>query len=77
MATLKELTVKVNYQVGLCGFIEMPEIVANQLQQALEENYVFSISGMSKYPEADEWLRNNINECDCMDWCAEIDNLTL
>jgi len=64
MVKVKDLTIYVEYKVGL-GDLEMPEIVKSQLE-AIEDGY-FGIDGLAshKYPEADQWLKENIKERDC------------
>ena len=75
MKTVKDLTVKVTYHVGL-GDVEMPQEVYDQINEAAENGDEISISGMSEYPEALQWLSDNIREGDCMDWVAEIEDIS-
>jgi hypothetical protein len=75
MVTIKDLTVKVTYRVGL-GEVEMPEKVHQQLLEASENGDEIEIGGISKYPDAYEWLSDNIREPDCMDWSAEIEDVS-
>ena len=75
MVTIKDLTVKVTYRVGL-GDVEMPQEVYDQINEAAENGDEISISGMSEYPEALQWLSDNIRERDCMDWEAEIEEMS-
>jgi hypothetical protein len=70
---VKDLTVKVSYRVGYGG-VEMPQEVYDQLVEAQENGDEIEMGGISKYPDAYEWLSNNIKERDCMDWSAEIDD---
>lgn len=74
MITVKDLTVKVTYRVGL-GDVEMPEKVFEQIMEAAENCDEIDPSGM-QYADAGEWLSNNIREGDCMDWSAEIEEIT-
>jgi len=71
MKTVKDLTVKVTYHVGL-GDVEMPQEVYDQINEAINNGDEIDPSGMPKYPEAAEWLSDNIREGDCMAWVAEI-----
>jgi hypothetical protein len=69
---IKDLKVKVTYEVGL-GDLEMPIEVYNEIQEADENGH--DIDGMSstdKYLLASEWLGRNIKESDCMEWKAEV-----
>jgi hypothetical protein len=75
MITVKDLTVKVTYRVGL-GDVEIPQEVYDQINEAAENGDEISISGMSEYPEALQWLSDNIRESDCMDWVAEIEDVS-
>ncbi len=75
MITVKDLTVKVTYRVGL-GDVEMPQDVYDQINEAADNGDEISISGLSEYPEALEWLSSNIREGDCMDWVAEIEDIS-
>jgi hypothetical protein len=75
MRTVKNLTVKVTYRVGL-GDVEMPQGVYDKINEAADNGDKISISGMSEYPEALEWLSSNICEGDCMDWVAEIEDIS-
>jgi len=75
MRTVKDLTVEVKYRVGL-GDVEMPQKVYDQLIEATENGDVIDPSGMLKYPEASEWLSDNIRERDCMDWECEIEEIS-
>jgi len=75
MVTIKDLTVKVTYRVGL-GNVEMPEKVHQQLLEASENGDEIEMGGISKYPDAYDWLSDNIRERDCMDWEAEIEDVS-
>jgi len=75
MKTVKDLTVEVKYRVGL-GSVEMPQEVYDQLIEATDNGDVIDPSGMPKYPEAAEWLSDNIRERDCMDWECEIEDIS-
>ena len=72
MKNIKDLTVKVTYEVGL-GDLEMPIEVYNQIMEADENgDDIETMSGNRKYEEAAEWLSQNIQERDCMEWKAEV-----
>lgn len=75
MITVKDLTVKVTYRVGL-GDVEMPQEVYDQINEAADNGDEITISGMSEYPKALQWLSDNIHEGDCMDWIAEIEDVS-
>jgi len=75
MVTIKDLTVKVTYRVGLSE-AEMPEKVHQQLLESSENGDEIEMGGISKYPDAYEWLSENIHERDCMDWEAEIEEVS-
>lgn len=72
MKNIKDLTVKVTYEVGL-GDLEMPIEVYNQIIKADEKgDKIETMSGNRKYEEAAEWLSQNIQERYCMEWKAEV-----
>lgn len=73
MKTIKDLSVKVTYKVGL-GNLEVPNKVYKQLNEIVDEGGEVDGTGMD-YPEATEWLRNNIRERDCNDIEYEIEDL--
>lgn len=73
MKTIKDLSVKVTYKVGL-GNLKVPNKVYKQLNEIFDEGG--EVNGMEmEYTEATEWLRNNIREADCCDLEYEIDDL--
>lgn len=76
MITIKDLTVKVTYRVGL-GEVEMPEKVHQQLLEASKKDDEIKMGSISKYSDAYEWLSDNIRERDCMDWEAEIEDVSV
>lgn len=72
MKNIKDLTVKVTYEVGL-GDLKMPIEVYNQIMEADENgDEIGTMSRNRKYEEAAEWLSQNIQERDCMEWKAEV-----
>lgn len=71
---VKDLDVKVKYEVGL-GDLEMPENVYKQLVEACEDGYTIQW-GDSIYPEASEWLSDNIREQDACDGEIEITDIS-
>ena len=72
MITVKDLTIKVTYEVGL-GNVTMPKSVYDQLLLADENFKEIDPSMIQKdYKEASDWLVNNIKESDCKDWIAEV-----
>lgn len=75
MKKIKELNVKVTYEVGL-GNLKMPLEVYNQIMEADENgDEIDGMSSAGKYLEASEWLGSNIRERDCMEWKAEVINI--
>jgi len=73
MATVKDLTVRISYRVTLCD-VEMPNDVYDQIHEANENGNDIHLGGVSEYPEALQWLMDNIREGDCIDWEAEIED---
>ena len=62
MKPIKDLNVKVTYRVGL-GDVEFPPKVFKQLTEIAEKGV--ELNDMENdYPEALEWLRDNIKGCD-------------
>ena len=72
MRTIKDLTVKVTYTVGLSD-VKVPEEVAKQLEQMADYGFTVEDCESSKYPEAFDWLAYNIKERDAMDWAYEVE----
>lgn len=70
---IEDLWVKVTYEVRL-GDLEMPQEVFEEITQANNEcRDIDTMSGhYDRYPNASEWLTENITERDCMEWKAEI-----
>ena len=75
MKTIKDLDVKVTYRVGL-GDVKVSEKVYEQLYEIYAKDKEVDIMAMSDYPEASEWLRNNIREADCCDLEYSISELS-
>lgn len=74
--TVKDLSVKVTYRVGL-GNVEMPKKVYKQILKAAENSKELDPTMMDKqYQEAANWLTENIKERDCMDWEVEIEDVS-
>ena len=70
------LTIKVTYKVGL-GDVEMPKEVYEQLLLASEKwDEIDPTMMKEEYREAADWLHENIKEADCMDWVAEVDEIS-
>lgn len=72
---VSDLTVRVSYTVGL-GNVTMPEEVADQLRQVADSGYDLDDTSLS-YPEAAEWLRDNIRQGDSMECNFNIDEFEL
>lgn len=73
MAKIEDLSVKVTYKVGL-GNLTVPKKVLKQLNAIYDTGSEIDGTGMD-YPEAVEWLRDNIREADCHDLEYEIEEL--
>ena len=65
MRTIKNLYVKVTYTVGLSD-VEVPEEVAKQLEQMADYGFSICDSEINKFPEAFNWLSDNISETEPM-----------
>lgn len=69
---IEDLWVKVTYEVRL-GDLEMTQEVFDEITKANNEcRDIDTMSGVDRYPNASEWLTENITERDCMEWKAEI-----
>jgi hypothetical protein len=70
---IEHLTVKVTYTVGL-GNVEVPKNIFKQLEMAELQGSFDDTDGL-QFPDAAEWLRNNIREGDCcgLEYEVEID----
>lgn len=76
MIKVEDLTIKVTYKVGLSN-VEMPKEVYEQLLLASENWKEIDPTTMDEeYREAADWLHENIKEADCMDWVAEVDDIS-
>ncbi len=75
MTTIESLTIKVTYQVGLWQ-VEMPKEIAEQLQQCFDNGDEIGWEN-EDYQEAQEWIVNNIKERDCLNYKAEVEEITL
>lgn len=79
MKTIKDLTVKVTYRVGL-GNVKVPNKVYDALSQCYDEGGEVpmpdecTITGRKELAEAAEWLSDNIQQNDAMDWEFEIED---
>jgi len=72
MKTIKNLYVKVTYTVGL-GDVEVSDEVFEQLDKMADYGFTVEDYESSKYPEAFDWLSDNIRERDAMDWAYEVE----
>ncbi|MDO4881118.1 MAG: hypothetical protein Q3983_07545 [Capnocytophaga sp.] len=72
MKTIKNLTVKVTYCVGLID-VEVPDEVYEELDKMADYGFSVSDSEISKFPNAFDWLSDNIRERDAMDWEYEVE----
>jgi hypothetical protein len=51
----------------------MPQEAFDEITKANEQcRDIDTMSGIDAYPNASEWLTDNIEERDCMEWKAEI-----
>jgi hypothetical protein len=74
MKTIKDLSVKVTYSVGLGG-LKVSNKVFEQLNEIADSGNEVDGTGMD-FPEAVEWLRDNIKERDCCELQYEIGELS-
>lgn len=74
MKTIKDLTIKVTYRVGL-GNVEVSDEVYDALSQCYYNGGYVTPDGMTNEESiAAEWLNDNIRESDAMEWEYEIDD---
>lgn len=74
MKTIKDLTIKVTYIVGLDN-VEVSDEVYDALSQCYYNGGDVSPNGMTgEEAIAAEWLNDNIRESDAMDWEYEIND---
>ncbi len=69
MKTVKDITVKVTYQVGL-GNLKVTEVY-KLLKKCCDEGDTIDLSDNGKLRD---WLTSNIQERDCCEWEAEIED---
>lgn len=72
MKIIKNLYVKVTYTVGLED-VEVSDEVFEQLDKMADYGFTVEDCESSKYPEAFDWLSDNIRERDAMDWGYEVE----
>lgn len=70
MKIVKHITVKVAYQVGL-GDLEVTDEVYKILNKCYENGDTIDLSDNGKLRD---WLTSNIQERDCCEWEAEIED---
>ena len=70
MKNIKDLRVKVTYEVGL-GDLEMPKEAYNEIIEAGEKGKDIEMCSL-EFSAAEEWLSQNIREQDCFEWKAEV-----
>lgn len=70
---LKNLSVRVVYMVEL-GDITAPKKVIEQLKMIYDKSQTMDAMAISEYPDAAEWLSDNIKERDCFDWECELED---
>lgn len=71
---IKDIKVKVTYEVGLGG-LDATEQEFNQLKELFEDGKELDGMGHDKFNEAREWLNAKIQERDCCDISYEIEDL--
>ena len=71
---IKDIKVKVTYEVGFCG-LEATEEEFNQLKELFENGNELEGFGYDKFNKAREWLTAKIKEEDCCDIKYEIEGL--
>lgn len=69
MKLIEGITVKVTYQVGL-GSLEVADEMYNALKKCHKDGDIIDLSDYSKLRD---WLTSNIQERDCCEWEAEIE----
>ena len=74
MEKIKKIRVTIEYSVGL-GDYDADEKTISELKEIYEEGIVLDSSGASdlQFPNACNWLRDNIRERDRFGWRCEID----
>ena len=70
MKTIKDLTIKTTYTVGL-GNVKVPDNVFDALKKAFDEGEEIDLTSLEN-DNAAEWLTDNIIQRDCMDCEWEI-----
>lgn len=75
METIKKIDVKVTYRVGL-GNLKVSDEAFKELIEIEDKGIELDGTGID-YPEANEWLRDNIKEGDCCDIEYEIRGLSI
>lgn len=80
MKTIKDLTVKMTFRVGLAD-LKVSDSIMDGLEKISEMNNIDDMDiGMTKdknIQEAWEWLSNNISDDDAFSWEYEIEDLTV
>lgn len=71
---VEDLWVKVTYEVRL-GDLKMPKKAFEETIEAAENGDTIDMSSMD-YRESYDWLSNHIKESDCIEWEAEIIDIT-
>lgn len=73
---VKDLQVKVTYTVKY-GNVEIPKSMYKKLLKAAEESNYIEMGGIG-VDEADmcSWLQANVDEADCYNWEAEIEDIS-
>ena len=71
---IKKIRVTINYSVGL-GELNVDKKTYSELKELFENGVNVTLGDVSEmqFPNASEWLRNNIKERDCYNWECEID----
>jgi hypothetical protein len=73
MKTIKDLTIKITYEVSL-GNIEVPKKVYKQLLKSAKKGKDIEMQSL-EFDDAEIWITENFKERDCTEWKAEIVDL--
>ena len=71
---IKKIRVTISYSVGL-GELNVDKKTYSELKELFENGVNITLGDVAEmqFPNASEWLRENIKERDCYNWECEID----
>ena len=76
MSEIKKLNVTVSYSVEYGDIDNVPQIVLKQLQDAYYNGHsITTFDAHQAYPDALDWLSDQVSERDCFEWQCEIFDL--